>query len=96
MGIKGFAITLLGISTFSFTISLRMLEASTTSPGFPSWARNIFVISLFVVIASLFFFLFLFTSRIALTSTIIFSFLFWVFFLVSIDFYFSSSHCFKE
>jgi hypothetical protein len=56
MVIKGFAITSLGISTFFLPISLKMLEALTTSPKFPSWVGDSFVISLLVV-TTLFFFL---------------------------------------
>jgi hypothetical protein len=36
MGIKGFAIFSLGVSTFFLPISLKMLEALTTSPRLPS------------------------------------------------------------
>ncbi len=78
------------------SISLWMLEASTTLPGFPSWLGNTFVISLFVVIVDLLFFFFFSTSRIALTSTIIFSFLLWFFFLIPIDSSLWGSHCFKK
>jgi hypothetical protein len=48
-----------------------MFEASTTSHGFPSWAKYTFVISLLMVIAGLpfFFFFFFSTSRIALPSS---------------------------
>jgi hypothetical protein len=39
---------------------------------------------------------FFFTGKITLTSTIIFSFLLWVIFLVRIDYSFFGSHCFKK
>jgi hypothetical protein len=97
MGTKGFAIFSLGISTFFLPISLKMLEVLTTSLGFPSWVGDIiYVISLLVVTASLLFFFFFSTNKIALTSTIIFSFLFWVFVLVPLDSSFFDSHYFKK
>ncbi len=87
MDIKGFAIFSPDLSTPFTLISLKILEASATSPGFPSWAGDSFAISLLMVITNLlFFFFFFYTSKIALTSTIIFSFLLWVFFLVPMTF----------
>jgi hypothetical protein len=59
MGIKGFVIFSPNLSTLFPLISLRILEASTTSPRFPSWARYSLVISLLVVTTNLFFFSFL-------------------------------------
>jgi hypothetical protein len=63
MGIKGFSIFSQGISTFFPPISLKMLEASTTSPRFPSWVGDAFVISLLMVIVDLFLFLFYLLAR---------------------------------
>jgi hypothetical protein len=97
MDIKGFVIFAPNLSTLFLLISLKILEASTTSPRFPSWARDSFVISLLVVtIDLLFFFFFFYISKITLTSAIIFSFLLWVFFLDPMDFSFFGSHYFKK
>ncbi len=95
MSTKGFAIFSLVILTFFPPISFRMLKASTTSLRFPSYGGDTSMISLLVVIANLLLFFF-FTGKITLTSTIIFSFLLWVIFLVRIDYSFFGSHCFKK
>lgn len=55
MGIKGFAITSLGLSTCFPPISLKMFEASTTTLRFLSWTRDTFMISLHVVTTNLLF-----------------------------------------
>ncbi len=96
LGIKGFVIFFMGISTFFPLISLIILEASVSSVGFPSQVGDTSMMSLLLLVADLLFFFFFSTNRITLTSTIIFFFLLWVFFLVPIDSYFSCSHCFKK